>query len=576
MKRNFITSAILLFLSVSFSFSQSQLNHPKKMYQTPEGKLYINKDLPIYIRVAASPDANAQSYLLQSVDSKAYTNPMYLDTEGYNSIHSPSKVDTATKKVVYPLEDIIFEVYADSRHPATKIDYSGKNYYSKEGVLYFSGALDITLEASDQLSGVEAIYYSINEAPYKKTDGNIQLEDEKEYTLKYYAVDQVGNVEPVNEVLIYLDFTNPKTELSVTTDQYEDILSPRSEIVLEASDEISKVKHVKYSIDGKSERTYYQSLKINYLSEGEHEITFYSVDNVDNQEDTNSYTFYLDKTPPIIVDELMGNSFIANGMEFSSGRAKIKLTAMDNKSGVKEIRYSINDGEFVEYNTPFSLSQSGKVKIQTFVIDKVNNQSINTIMTNKQNHSYFDLTGPKLGYSIQGPQFVSKDTVFITSDSKIALSGQDPEAGFKKINFYIDDDSGQDYEEPIQIETEGYHTISYTGFDNVENSSHKKLFVYTDNTGPDIYNRFSIKTEKHTTHEGRKIDVFPSHTVLFLSATDQNVGLDKMYYSINGSAKKQYMSLISGFAKNTYYTVEIFAYDKLGNESVNTIEFYIE
>ena len=576
MKKNLFTLTLLVFLSVSFSFSQSQLNHPKKMYQTPEGKLYINKDLPIYIKVAASPDTDAQSYLLQSEDSKAYTNPMYLDTEGYNSIHSPSKVDTVTKKIVYPLEDIIFEVYADSRHPATKIDYSGKNSYIKEGIHYFSGELEIVLTATDAMSGVEEMYYSINGAAYQKTDGNIKLDNEKEYTLKYYSVDHVGNVEPVNEVIIYLDFTDPKTDLSVTTDQYEDILSPRSEIVLEANDEISKVKHIKYSIDGKPERTYYKSLKLNYLSEGEHEITFYAVDNVDNQEDTKTYQFYLDKTPPIIVDELLGNSFIANGMEFSSGRAKIKLTAMDNKSGVKEIRYSVNDGEFVEYTTPFSLSQSGKVKIQSFVIDKVNNQSISTIMTNKQNHSYFDLSGPKLGYSIQGPHFVSKDTVFITSESKIALSGQDAEAGFKKINYHIDDSSGQDYEEPIKVETEGYHTISYTGFDNVENSSHKKLFVFVDDTGPDIYTRFSINTEKHTTHEGKKLDVFPSHTVLFLSATDQNVGLDKIYYSINGAARKQYMSLISGFSNNTYYKVEVSAIDKLGNESVNTIEFYIE
>ena len=192
-----LTIAFLLFVVCVpvTSQAQSQLDHQKKIYQSPEGKLYFNKSLPIYLRMSTSPEENAPSYLLQSEDSKAYTNPMFLDTEGYNTLRSPSKVDTITRKPIYPLEDIIFEIYADSKAPNTTISYGKKKYYKKDTILYFGTKLKISLTSRDLTTGVEDIYYSLNKAAYQKYTDTIDLNDETNYTIKYYAVDKVGNVE---------------------------------------------------------------------------------------------------------------------------------------------------------------------------------------------------------------------------------------------------------------------------------------------------------------------------------------------------------------------------------------------
>ena len=568
--------SLILFISPSLQ-GQEPLKHDKKVYQSPEGKLYVNKDLPLYFRIATSPDDDAKTYLLNPAeDSKGYANPMYLDTEGYNTFRSPSKVDTVTKKVIYPLEDIIYEMYSDSRSPVTSFSFEKKKYHKKDNIYYFGENMQVVFNANDATSGVEASYYSINGAPYKKLNGTEMLDQEIVYTIKYYSVDHVGNAEEAKSIQIAIDKTKPVTKLSIDTDLYNQIISPRSKIVLEANDENSKIQKTVFSINGGTLYNYTRPIVISGLSEGEHTISYYSIDHVNNTEATSEYTFYLDKSAPMIVDELIGNTFIANGREYSSGRSMIKLTAMDNKAGVREIRYSINDGEFLEYTKPFYLSKSGKLKIQAFVTDNVNNQSISTIMTNKSNISYVDLSGPALGHSFDGAHFVSKDTAYITSKTKIRLAAKDDGAGYKRMEYSIDNNPVTEYTSAFSIGNEGPHQITYSAYDNVDNSSTESFTCVEDNTGPEIFHRFSILSTKTMQKNDKSYDVYPNHVVLFLSSTDAFVGFDKIYYSVNGAAQKPYTSLITGFLKDKVYSIDVTSVDKLGNQSETNIEFYIE
>jgi hypothetical protein len=572
-----ILYVLALVLISSVALAQEQLSHKKKMFRSSEGKLYINKDLPIYFRISISGDDDAESHLLNPAeDSKKYANPMYLDTEGYNTFRSPYKVDTVTKKTVYPLEDIIYELYADSRAPTTKFSFENKKYYKNSDVYYFGEIMDLKFHATDAMSGVETTYYSINGTPFVKLTGDIKLDKEILYEIKYYSVDNVGNAEKVKAITVKIDITKPTTKLSVDTDIHNNIISPRSKIVLEASDENSKVKKTVFSINGGTWYNYNTPVVISGLKEGDHKISYYSIDNAGNEEAPKEYSFYLDKSAPMVVDELLGNTFIANGKEYSSGRSKVKLTAMDNKAGVREIRYSINDGEFLEYTKPFYLNKSGKLKIQTFVTDKVNNQKITTILSSKSNISYVDLSGPTLGHRFIGQHFVSKDTVFITKNTKISLAANDDASGVKRMEYSLDNGEIIDYESPFKIGKEGIHNITYTGYDFVDNSSTHKFTCVEDNSGPEIYFRFSILVNKTKEIDGKIYEVFPSHVVLFLSSTDSSVGFQKISYSTNGNQYKPYTSLIKGFSKEKFYTVKVKSVDKLGNLSEKTIEFYIE
>lgn len=574
----FLATLTLLFtIHQNSLFAQEQLQHPKKIYISPEGKMYANKDLPVYFWVSTSGNQNSEKFLLNPAeDSKKYVNPSYLDTEGYNTFRSPSKVDTVTKQTVMPESDILWEIYADSKPPVTSFSFGNKPLYKNASVHYFSEKVELQFKTTDETSGVDATYYSINGSAYKSLTETIRIENETLHTIKFYSVDHVGNFETPKEIQIKVDITKPVTELSVEGDLYTNILSPRSTIKLTATDENSAVKSTFYALNEGGFLPYRQPIAVTNFREGEHSITYYSVDNATNQEEKKTYNFYLDKTPPMIVDELLGNTFIANGKEYSSGRSKIKLTAMDNKAGLKEIRYSINGGDFITYDQPFYLSKSGQLKIQTFAIDNVNNQKINTIMTNQANISFVDLNGPSLGHAFEGPFFISADTAFITKNTKIKLSAKDDAAGYKRMEYNFDNQAFQEYAKSFSIEADGQHVINYTGYDNVDNSNTNTCTVVVDNIGPQIFHRFSIVSEKKQTVNDKVLDVYPSHVVLFLSSTDMSVGYDKMFYSINGQPTKIYASPMADFQRNKAYKIDVTSVDKLGNKSTQSIEFFIE
>lgn len=575
--KHFLTISIFLTVTVCTSYSQEPLKHEKKFYKNSEGKLYINKDLPIYIRLASSPDSSASSVLLESEDSKDFTNPMFFDTEGINTIRSPWKINHETKEPVYPQEDIVFEVYADSKAPSTKVDYGTKKVVRSEEKIICGEKVNLSFKSNDALSGVDNIYYSLNKDNFKKYEEPIKLEKEEEYLLQYYAVDNVGNVEEIQSITIQIDLSAPKTSLSIDGDKHKNIISERSEILLNSEDEISEVKNTYYSLNEGKKKEYKGSLKGKDLEEGTHSIKFYSEDIVGNTEQNQAFEFYIDKTPPSVIEEVLGNSYVANGRKYYSGQNKLKLVSMDNKAGVKEIRYSINNGEFKRYDNPFNLSKSGNLKIEILAIDSVNNKRRQEVLTGSENVSYVDLSGPSLSHNFSGPTFVSKDTVFISQKTKIRLSGQDDESGFNKIEYRTNqEEEFKTYKEPFSIKKEGEYWLHYTGYDNLDNTNSKKVLCVVDNSGPQIFHRFSMEPKKHKNLDEENLPVYPSHVVLFLSATDNFSGFDKMYYSINNGENKNYQSLIEGFREDVSYNIEVTAIDKLGNENNTSIKFFIE
>ena len=85
MKHLDLLKFVFLFTTVFLvknTFAQEQLKHEIKSYASEEGKLFWNKKLPVYIRIASSPTDTGR--LMKSQVSKQYTNPYYFDTEGKN------------------------------------------------------------------------------------------------------------------------------------------------------------------------------------------------------------------------------------------------------------------------------------------------------------------------------------------------------------------------------------------------------------------------------------------------------------------------------------------------------------
>jgi len=215
----------------------------------------------------------------------------------------------------------------------------------------------------------------------------------------------------------------------------------------------------------------------------------------------------------------------------------------------------------------------GNLLIKVYAEDNVNNRSEIYDNTNSTKIPFIDLSGPSMNYAFTGPVFNLGDTTFICSKTKIKLIAVDYEAGLNNIQYRVDQGASLPYQEPFTIESEGIHSIEFTGTDNVDNTTTSSFKVLVDNTGPQIYPRFST-LPKRTTHEkDTALDVYPPHVVLFVAATDVAAGYDHMIYSINGLPAKLFSGSIGDLG--TKNSIVIKAYDKLGNETTAKLDFEV-
>ncbi len=359
----------------------------KKIYVAPDHKIYFNKSQPAYIFISTSPDPKSRQIRLKSTTSPQYTNPMYFTDDGRHILYSPYAVDTATKKIVLPKIDIQFHFYVDGQPPVTKILYDKKSEYISKGIHYIAGPTAVSFESTDALSGVEKTYFSIDGSDFVPFKNSIVLDKEKEYSLKYYSVDNTGNAEQIKDIIFYIDNTPPVSKLQITGEQYEDILSGNTRISITSTDNMSGTKSIYMSVDDSIFRLYSNIINTSALSEGDHTLFYYAVDEVKNAEKVNKYDFYVDKTPPQVIEEVIGKTFMANGKEYSAGTSKLKITSFDNKAGVKEIYYSINSAPYVKYDKPILLSgYKGTLIVNSYAIDNVGNKSQNDLSNSKKNN----------------------------------------------------------------------------------------------------------------------------------------------------------------------------------------------
>ena len=568
-RKSFAVIIISLIILPVLLFSQEQKSHPKGSYVDSLNRYYHQTSLPLYIRVSTTPDGPATQLPIDNTKNPDKMEPIYLDGNGKHLLHH---VNTRDKLVEN------FAIFADGISPKTIINFLDATHYVSDDEHYYGPGLKLKLTSSDDLSGVKNIYHSMNEAEYSEYSSAFSPEDEGEYVYKFYSVDNVGNIEKVQSYNFNYDATPPQSAYQIVSLISGNVISVNTTITLSAEDEISGVAKIYYSIDDDNYKIYQnKAIAVKDLTEGEHTLKYYSVDNVENEEEPNTYTFFLDKSSPIVASDILGDRFIVSNQMYFSGRTKFKITAVDNKSGVKEVLYSVDGGDFTKYDEPFYLpGKSGLHTILYYAIDNMNNEGVGNPgqKYDKYDHKssviYIDLDGPTLKQQFLGPKFIKGDSVFISNESKILLTGKDSESGTQYLSYSLNKEQKENkYVEPFSVTKSGLNEIDYFGYDNVNNRNENRFVFNVDNTPPEVYCNFSVAPNSEK--DGMKI--FPSYVQLFLASVDKQTGNAEIFYSVNGGKEAIYKSPLQGFEKNTDYNARVTAVDKLGNKSTIEIKF---
>lgn len=552
-----------------FLYAQERPSFQMKVVRQSDGTVYWPLSLPVYVQLTNDTVSKKSVILTDVRDSKteSVSVPMKWDGPG---IHYLRHFDKQNHSL--PNGEVAFPVHVDGMSPVSKLSLEGAPSFSSHKI-YFGLKLKGRFSAKDDMSGVETTLISIDGEPFIALQSIIEFDQEKEYVVKYFAVDKVGNVEKENSKNFVVDKTAPTTAHSVGFDNIDGkVLSSRSVISLASHDKLSGVSKILVAFDDNLQTAYANSIRPSLLSDGDHTLTYFAIDNVNNVESKNQYTFYLDRTPPTVIAEIEGASAINQGKTFISKNSKIKFTAQDNKAGVKEIQYSINGRPRQSYISSFNVSTlQGSYTINFRAIDNVNNTGA-FVSDNNLRNLFVDNTPPKIFHSIESPKVFSRDTLFVTGKSKVTLGSIDYQSGAAQIVFQVDKNPSSNYGQPFTLENEGMHVITYTGEDKVTNSSSKNFLVVVDNTAPKIFSHFGLN--KIGTHEGKS--VYPISTPLYLAATDDVVGLKSIRYSLNGGPWTDYSQvlLLTRRGKNV---VELRAADKLGNETApEVLEFFLK
>lgn len=574
--KNIYTSIFFIFPILILSQSTSKLDHQKRVYSNDKNT-YVQKSLPLYLKFSVEP--NGENYTLNSKVSKDYSNPMYLDSEGINYIRSKWAVDSESKKVVSPKQEILYEIYADGLAPKTKSLFkNAPSYSSKKN--YFGKGLIVDLNAKDYGSGLENIYYTLSSDGFKEYISTLQMDKEGEIDLLYYSSDNVGNSEKIRNKNFTVDLTPPLTEHSITGLVYQEtILSPTSSFKITSIDNLSGVKNIFYAFDGSNNFNYSTLVKLSNLKDGNHILKYWSTDNVENSEleSAKTFSFYLDKIAPVSKLDIVGDLFLGK-YNYVSERTELKLSSNDNKAGVKNIHYRINGKERNIYSGNFKLpNKQGLYNIKYDAIDNLENLSKNYYKT-----VFLDNNPPQTWIKYGSPQFFKNGELFISNKTKVILNSKDSESGVKNTLYSVDNEAMKDYSSFV-VESEGKHVINFYSTDNVNNVHDKrKSKCHVDNTPPEIFYNFSIEPSGTKNINGENLNIYPNYTRLYLGATDEKVGTDKILYSIGNGKLVSYssgssldISELNTFLKNKLYELNIQAIDKLGNKSEKTIKFFV-
>ncbi|MCG8580137.1 MAG: hypothetical protein MI866_09485 [Bacteroidales bacterium] len=586
--KKILSSCLALLLFISLTKSQEQARHPKKMYRNEEGRLFANKHQPMYLMLSTTPDAKGDTEALESETCPKYANPFYFDSEGLNTIRTPSQVDPETKELVYPVADVVFQVYADGIAPTTKATFSKANKHVRNDSVFYGAGLTIELSAYDKTSGLDKTYYSINDEDFKIVEGTINISEEKHYSLKYYSVDNVGNVESIKEKLFIVDKTAPAVNWKLVGDVSGKTVSARSKIELLAVDKVTGVSHIKYQLNDDPVKTYTKPIDLSMIENGNHDFKFWASDKVGNRSDGSSHTediaggdmttfsFVIDYDPPEATATIIGDQFQGKYL-YVSERSKCELDAKDNQLVVDRTMFGTNRVEINnKYDKPFAFdTQKALQAIYFQSYDMVENKSkVGKLSV------FMDTEAPSTGIDYSGPQFFNRDTLFINKSTEIKLFSEDNASGVQKIVHKINGNEERETSS-FKIPDEGFYEINFSSIDNVNNKeSARTSQVYVDNEGPDVFINFSIKPTRQEKHNGKDIYVYPPFVKLYIGATDKHCGTKNILYSIDGGQKKNYNSNGSPssmelFKEERIYSVEVEAKDKLGNGKTETLQFKI-
>ncbi|QJR21527.1 hypothetical protein BREVNS_0777 [Brevinematales bacterium NS] len=267
--------------------------------------------------------------------------------------------------------------------PERPVQATGSVVYNDGKVDYVGANAKFVITAEDKGSGVKAIYIMVDNSLSGKYVDPITFATEGKHTIGYRVEDNVGNLSLFKMYEVVVDLSAPETKIA--TDKkvvaIGDALYVGKDTVftIVANDKYSGVKNVEYVI-GEGAFGAYNAAFALPAQNGLHTIRYRATDNVGNVSEVKTYTVYLDLNAPKVELSVDPAAFEKDGVKYVPAGARVSVSATDAETGIAEVLYSLDGGDYVAYNFPVVLS-AGTHTIKVKAIDLVGNVSEEVSLT---------------------------------------------------------------------------------------------------------------------------------------------------------------------------------------------------
>jgi hypothetical protein len=507
-----------------------------------------------------------------------------------------------------------------------------------DGCYFINQSTSITITCQDQIphpvDHVKIYYrdYLVNEtAPTftEVSDDHITIykTQDSAHVLEWYCVDELNNTETTHVEYDIVDTVPPVTTKNIIGPQFYNATENKTYIDGVTQIELTCVDsqphpvyhekiYYRYRVDDGAWPTAFTEYtgKFSFPEESKHELEYYCVDALGNEEQHKFEIDYVDKTPPTTT-KTYGTPFFSpnnNVTEWINSSTSITLTVDDtgvHKSGIKETKYrvslvddeyclsqtacqnAVGSGTWNTYSTPFIIGSESCHLIEYYSVDNVNKTEVV-----KKQCVYVENTPPVTTKTVGDPKHACEVgencDYYITSQTPITLECVDPvphPVDQVKIyyRYYLDNETAPSFTQDgskvtFYIPQDSRHIVEWYCVDALGNSNgteqspHSEIDV-VDNKPPvssKTFDGINIPCSELNCANSKDCDYYiTQNTNITLSCLDQDphpVDHQKVYYRYrvdddSWTTWTEYTAPIQ-YNEDSKHTLEWYCNDSLGNK----------
>jgi len=335
--------------------------------------------------------------------------------------------------------------------------------------------VEVTLDAIDLTSGVDATIYRLDGAALQTYDGSpFTISGEGEHTITYWSTDVAGNVEVSATRQVPIDTVPPSSQvISLSNGRW---VAGTVDLDGMASDATSGVALVDVSTDGGSSwqgaegtGTWSSTWGTTAVPDGDYQLCTRTRDAAGNAETHHCITVHVDNTAPSTLASPTGT---AGSSGWWRSSVAVALSASDGTGiGVAGIRYRVDGGAWQDYAGPFTVTGDGAHTVEYRSADHLGNaeaaQSLQIRIDTRPPATRSAITGTL------GSNGWYTDTVTVTLVAADATSGVDA--------VFLD---GQVYTTPVTRTVDGRYDLPFYATDVAGNQEEASVLSFGLDTTP--------------------------------------------------------------------------------------------